>query len=52
MWRKARIQELRAGRDGLVRTAILSTAEGRTIVRPIKLVIPLEVDEGGEHVRE
>jgi hypothetical protein len=52
MWRKARIQELRAGRDGLVRTAILSTAEGRTIVRPIQLVIPLEVDQGGEDVRE
>lgn len=52
LWRKARIQELRAGRDGLVRTVILSTSEGTQIARPIQLVIPLEVDQGGEDVGE
>jgi hypothetical protein len=44
----------RAGRDGLVRTAILYTVEGKTIVRPIQLVVPLEIgtDQGGEDVEE
>ena len=45
MWKKARVEELKAGRDGATRTAILRGADGTILVRPIQLVIPLEVDQ-------
>jgi hypothetical protein len=52
MWQKARIHETRPGRDGKVRTVILRTANGINISRPVQLVIPLEIDQGGDNVRE
>jgi hypothetical protein len=50
MWKKARIEELREGRDGRIRTVVLRTSKGSTISRPVQLVIPMEVDQGGEDV--
>jgi hypothetical protein len=52
MWKKARVEELKAGRDGAIRTAVLHGANGTILVRPIQLVIPLEVDQGGEEVED
>lgn len=51
LWKKARIERLVEGRDQKVRTVILCTPEGHQIVRPVQLVITLEVDQGGEDVR-
>jgi hypothetical protein len=36
----------------MIRTVVLRTAEGKKITRPIQLVIPLEVDQGGEDVEK
>jgi hypothetical protein len=47
---RARIEELRRGRDGQVRTVVLRMSDGLQITRAIQLVIPLEVDQGGEDV--
>lgn len=52
IWKRARITERRAGRDGKVRTLILRTPEGTIITRPVQLVIPLEIDQGGEDVTD
>jgi len=52
LWGRARIDELRRRREGLVRTVMLRTSDGRQITGPIQLVIPLEVDQGGEDVGE
>jgi len=49
---RAHIDVLRKRRDGQVRTVVLRTSDGRQITRPIQLVIPLEVDQGGEDVEE
>ena len=49
MW-KARVEELKVGRDGAKRTAVLRGADGGVFIRPIQLVIPLDVDQGGENV--
>ena len=51
-WERALIEHPIEGRDGMIRTAVLRTPEGRKITRPIQLVIPLEVDQGGEDVKE
>ena len=48
-WKKARVEELILGRDQRVRTCVLR-CNGHTISRPVQLVIPLEVDQGGEDV--
>jgi hypothetical protein len=45
---RAHIEELRKGRDSQVRRVVLRKSDGRQITRPIQLVIPLEVDQGGE----
>jgi len=50
LWGRARIEELRRGRDGQVRTVVFRTSDGRQSTRPIQLVIPMEVDQGGEDV--
>jgi hypothetical protein len=50
LWGRERIEELRRGRDGQVRTVVLRTSDGRQITPPIQLVIPLEVDQHGEDV--
>jgi hypothetical protein len=52
MWKRGRIEDLRPGRDGRTRTAILRTQDGGRLARPIRLVIPLEVNEGGEDVED
>jgi len=52
MWKRARIEQLIPGRNGILRTVVLRTSEGNKITRPIQLVIPLEVDQGGEDVEE
>jgi len=50
MWKWALIEELRPGRDDRIRTVIYRTPEGNRISRPVQLVIPLEIDQGGEDV--
>jgi hypothetical protein len=52
MWKRAIIEQLIEGRDGKIRTAVLRNPEGNKLTRPIQLVIPLEVDQGGEDVEE
>ncbi|XP_055924563.1 uncharacterized protein LOC129956658 [Argiope bruennichi] len=49
MWKKALVVKLIDGRDGRIRTCILRV-KGKEITRPIQLVIPLDVDQGGEDV--
>jgi hypothetical protein len=36
----------------MIHTVVLRTPEGNKITHPIQLVIPLEVDQGGEDVEE
>jgi hypothetical protein len=48
MWKKVRVEELKLGRDGPKRTVVFRAADGRVLVRPIQLVIPLDVVQGGE----
>jgi hypothetical protein len=50
LWKRARIEELRQGRDGNIRTIVLRTPDGTPLTRPVQLVIPLEIDQGGENV--
>ena len=52
MWRKAVVYGLLEGRDHKVRTVMLRTSEGGKFSRPVQLVFPLEVDQGGEDVKE
>ena len=52
MWKKARVEELKVGRDGTTRTVVLRGANGTVLVRPIQLVIPLEVDQGWDDVED
>ncbi|GFQ91698.1 DUF5641 domain-containing protein [Trichonephila clavata] len=47
MWKKARVMNLHQGRDGKIRSCELSV-NGRNVTRPVQLVIPLEIDQGGE----
>ena len=51
MRKRALIEQLIEGRDGMIRTAVLRTPEGNKFTRPVRLVIPLEVDQGGEEWR-
>jgi len=46
------VVELKLERDGATRTVVLRGANGTVLVRPIQLVIPLEVDQGGEDVED
>jgi hypothetical protein len=50
MWKMAKVEEMKVGRDGVSRTVVLRGANGSLCVRPIQQVIPLEVDQGGEDV--
>ena len=52
MWKKARIHELLQGRDGRIRTVSLLLPHITKISRPVQLVIPLEMDQGGEDVED
>jgi len=52
MWKRAVIEQLIEGRDGIIRTVLLRTPEGKKITRPIQLLIPLEFDQGRENVEE
>jgi hypothetical protein len=51
MWEKARIEELCLGRDNQIQTVILRQSDKTRISRPVQMVIPLEIDQGGEDVR-
>jgi hypothetical protein len=46
MWKKARIEDLRLGRDNQIRTVILQPDTTR-ISCPVQLVMSLETDQGG-----
>ena len=50
MWKRARVEELKVGRDGDSRTVVLRGVNATLLVRPIQLVVPLEIDQGGEDV--
>ncbi|GFQ86317.1 DUF5641 domain-containing protein [Trichonephila clavata] len=50
MWKKARVMNLHQGRDGKMISYELRV-NGRNVTRPVQLVIPLEIDQGGEVVR-
>ena len=54
MWKKAWIDDkpLIPGRDGLIRTVKLRLPDRTKISRPVQLVIPLEIDQGGEDVED
>jgi hypothetical protein len=52
MWKKARIEDLHLGRDNQIRTVILRQTDTMRISRPVQLVIPLEIDQDGEDVRD
>jgi hypothetical protein len=52
MWKRGGIKGLRPGRDGKTRTVILRTQDGGRLVRPVQLVIRLEVDLCGERVED
>jgi hypothetical protein len=52
MWKTAVFERLIEGRDGRIRTVAIRASEGNKITRPIQLVIPFEVDQGGEVVEE
>ena len=52
LWRKAIVEGLQEGRDHKVRTVSLRTPEGQRFSRPVQLVVPLEIDQGGEDVEE
>jgi hypothetical protein len=50
LWGRAHIEDLRKCWDGQVRRMVLQMSVGRHVTRPVQLVIPLEVDQGGEDV--
>jgi len=50
MWKKAKVEEMKVGRDGVCRTVILRGANGSLCVRPIQMVIPLAFDQVWEDV--
>jgi hypothetical protein len=52
MWKKAVIEQLIEGPDGMIRTMVLRTPEWNKITHPIQLVNPLEVEQGGEDLGE
>ena len=48
----ALIEQLIEGRDGMIHKVVIRTPERNKITRPIQLVIPMEVNQGGEDVEE
>jgi len=52
MWQRAVIEQLIEGRDGMISTVVLRKLGSNKITCPIKLVIPLEVDQFREDVEE
>ncbi|XP_049799744.1 uncharacterized protein LOC126235052 [Schistocerca nitens] len=52
LWKRAVVEELRHGRDSKIRCIIPRQPDGMKICRPVQLVIPLEMDQGGEDVGE
>jgi hypothetical protein len=48
MWKKARVEELKVGRDGATRTAVLRGANGTVLVHSIQL-FNLQGDPGFRH---
>ncbi|XP_049798831.1 uncharacterized protein LOC126233618 [Schistocerca nitens] len=52
LWKRAVVEEVWHGRDCKIRCIILRQPDGMKICRPVQLVIPLEMDQGGEDVGE
>jgi hypothetical protein len=52
MWKNASIEDLRLGTDNQIRTVILRQPDTTRISRAVQLVVPLQVDQGGEDVRD
>lgn len=52
MWKRAVVEEVRPGRDNKIRCLVLRQPDGTKTTRPVQLVIPLEIDQGGEDVGE
>ena len=50
IWKKGLIEELRPGKDGRNKTVKIRSSGGKRISRTGQLVIPLEIDQGGEDV--
>ncbi|GFR20356.1 DUF5641 domain-containing protein [Trichonephila clavata] len=48
MWKKARVMNLHQGRDN-IRSRELRV-NGRNVIRPVQLVIPLDIDQGEKDV--
>ncbi|GFQ73352.1 integrase catalytic domain-containing protein [Trichonephila clavata] len=46
IWKKARVMNLHQGCNGKIRSCELRV-NGRNLTRPVQLVIPLEIDQGG-----
>ncbi|KAJ8867718.1 hypothetical protein PR048_031521 [Dryococelus australis] len=51
-WKRARIEEVRRGRDTKIRGINLRQPDGTMFNQPIQLVILLEVDQDGEDVAD
>jgi hypothetical protein len=49
-WKMARIEGVHPARDGKIITICLRQPDRTKISRPVQLVIPLEIDQGGEDV--
>ncbi|VBB35220.1 unnamed protein product, partial [Acanthocheilonema viteae] len=45
MWKLAKIKEIKRGRDGQIRNAIIELPHGKLLDRPVNLLYPLEVDD-------
>jgi hypothetical protein len=52
MWKKARIDELIRGKDCQIRKVSLRLPDRTKISHPVQLVIPLEIDKGGEDMED
>uniref|UniRef100_A0A1I7V7M6 DUF5641 domain-containing protein n=1 Tax=Loa loa TaxID=7209 RepID=A0A1I7V7M6_LOALO len=45
MWKLAKIKEIKRGRDGQIRNAIVELSRGKLLNRPVNMLYPLEVDD-------
>ncbi|MCP4486384.1 MAG: DDE-type integrase/transposase/recombinase, partial [Gammaproteobacteria bacterium] len=48
-WKMAKIERLLAGQDGLIRSAEITTSNGKKLKRPLRLLCPLEIGEMDEN---
>lgn len=45
MWKLIKIKEIKKGKDGEARNAVIEMPHGRSLIRPINVLYPLEVDD-------